>query len=403
MDKKPHVIFLPFPAQGHIKPLLTLARLLHLAGFDITFINSDHNHHRLLYSAASKVQDCCNPKFQFVSLPDGLPPDHPRSGPSAVDLFWSTRSVMEPKFREMVVEISRAYIAEEMEIPILVFRTYSACCTWTYFHLSSFVETGEIPVRGEDMDKPIITCIPGLEGLLRHRDLPNICRWESNDPVVSFFISETSRMARASALILDTFDDLEGTIISRLGTIFTKIYTIGPLHGLLRSRTATTNFGSQIVLSHEQLLEFWYGLVNSGKPFLWVIRVDQVEGHECACPGQGPDELERATKERGLMVNWAPQEEIADQPVNSRCISELWKIGFDMKDVCNRNVVEKMLRDVMDDKGAEIVESVNCIAKKARESVEVKIGISVSPAFQLWKDFYGTMIFQVSANWKVII
>ncbi|KAG6744185.1 hypothetical protein POTOM_052895 [Populus tomentosa] len=126
-------------------------------------------------------------------------------------------------------------IAEELTIPIITFRTFSACCTWTYFHLTKLIEEGEVPFQGAgdvDMDKTI-TCIPGLEGTLRCRDLPGICRRkEANDPLLQFFIKETAAMPRASGLILNTFDRLEASMVSKLGSFFSKIYTLGPLQGL---------------------------------------------------------------------------------------------------------------------------------------------------------------------------
>lgn len=452
----PHVLMLPFPAQGHIKPMLRLAELLCRAGFQITFINSDHNHDKLKrFSDLSAFYDRF-PSFRFKSIPDGLPPDHPRSGPRIIDLLSSTRNVTKPEFRELLISVSQERgrwgppiciiadgimsfavdVAEEIGIPVISFRTNSACCTWTYFHLSKLVEEGRIPVGGDgDMDQPV-TCIPGLENLLRFRDLPSICRREAGDPVIDFFINETSTMARASALILDTFDGLEAPMISKLGLFFNKIYTIGPLHALLKScitkplpsASSSTigslwkedrsclkwldsqplrsviyvSFGSVVGIVPDQLLEFWYGLVNSGKPFLWVKRPDMIVGEKGV--GEIPAELEEGTKERGCIVGWAPQEEvlehpavggfltqsgwnstlesifagvpmlcwprITDQQVNSRCVSELWKIGFDMKDKCDRLTIEKMVRDLMEDKREEIMKSTIEIAGVARDSVK---------------------------------
>ncbi|KAJ0799369.1 putative 7-deoxyloganetin glucosyltransferase [Helianthus annuus] len=40
----------------------------------------------------------------------------------------------------------------------------------------------------------------------------------------------------------------------------------------------------------------------------------------------------------------------ADQQVNSRLVGEVWKLGFDMKDVCDRAVVETIIKDLMDTK-----------------------------------------------------
>jgi hypothetical protein len=109
------------------------------------------------------------------------------------------------------------------------------------------------------------------------------------------------------------------------------------------------------------------------------------------------------TKERGYMVGWAPQEEVlahpavggffthsgwnstlesivagvpmvcwpyfADQQVNSRFVSEIWKLGMDMKDICDRVTVEKMVNDLMVEKREEFLKSTGEISRLARESV----------------------------------
>ena len=61
-------------------------------------------------------------------------------------------------------------------------------------------------------------------------------------------------------------------------------------------------------MTRSQLLEFWYGLVNSGASFLWVIRRDMIE--RVKKDDMIPMELEEATKERRFVVDWAPQEDV---------------------------------------------------------------------------------------------
>ena len=305
-----------------------------------------------------------------------------------------------------------------------------------YIYIYEFAKKASdylITTEKSDMDKPI-TSIPGMESLLRRRDLPGNCRLEVENPLLRFITSEASAMKRASTLILNTFEELEAPIIARFSSLFNKIYAIGPLHALLKTRIKDSSqsissygslrkvepscmawlntqhfrsviyvsFGSLVRLSRDQLIEFWHGLVNSGKPFLWVVRPDLIEGNEEL--GQIPVELEQGTKERGYMMGWAPQEEVlghpsvggflthsgwnstlesifegvpmicwpqlADQQVNSRCVSELWKVGFDMKDTCDRFIIEKMVRDLMEDKREEIMRSMNEIASIARDSVK---------------------------------
>lgn len=41
--------------------------------------------------------------------------------------------------------------------------------------------------------------------------------------------------------------------------------------------------------------------------------------------------------------------QIADQPIISRLVGEVWKIGFDMKEKYDRITVEKMVRTLMEE------------------------------------------------------
>ncbi|XP_057762674.1 7-deoxyloganetic acid glucosyltransferase-like [Arachis stenosperma] len=162
------------------------------------------------------------------------------------------------------------------------------------------------------------------------------------------------------------------------------------------------SFGSVTTVTRESLLEFWYGLVNSKMRFLWVVRSDMIaagEGKDESVPA----ELVEGTKERGLMVGWVPQVEVlshksvgafmthcgwnstiesvvagvpmicwpyfADQQVNSRLVNESWKVGLDMKDVCDRNVVENMVKDVMVNRKEEFLQSAKKLAVLAQKSV----------------------------------
>ena len=82
-----------------------------------------------------------------------------------------------------------------------------------------------------------VTGIAGMEGLLRRRDLPSICRQQLDDPALQLLIKEIQAMTQGStSLTLNTFDNLEAPILSHLALHFSKIYTIAPLNALLRSR-----------------------------------------------------------------------------------------------------------------------------------------------------------------------
>ena len=167
-DKVPHVVILPLPLSGHIKPMLTLAELLCDAGFLITFVNSDYNHDRL-----ERVMDIPafynhSPGFRFVSISDGLPLDQPRLGPIIFQLFFNTRTVSKPLFRELLISLRQSTerspptciiadglmcfaidVAEELGVPIITFPTHGSHGMWTIMHTSNLIEEGEVPFQGK--------------------------------------------------------------------------------------------------------------------------------------------------------------------------------------------------------------------------------------------------------------
>lgn len=289
------------------------------------------------------------------------------------------------------------------------------------------------------MDAPIQS-VPGMEDFLRRRDLPSFCRTtDLNDPIIQLAMGECRQVPRSRGLILNTFEELDGPVLSHLRSLCPNLYPVGPLHTHLVKRTRLEiestppqrassdslwqedkscitwldkqplrsviyiSIGSLAMMTMEQLVEFWHGLVNSGVQFLWVRRPNSIVGEDLA--GQIEEELLEATKERGCLVSWAPQEEVlahpaiggflthsgwnstleslmegvpmvcwpyfVDQHVNSRFVSEVWKIGIDIKDTCDRVVIEKMIKDLMDVKGDECRQSMDWLSKFARESLSV--------------------------------
>ncbi|XP_050382156.1 7-deoxyloganetic acid glucosyltransferase-like [Argentina anserina] len=462
LQPQPHVLLFPFPVQGHIKPMLTLAQLLCHSGIHVTFVNTEHNHLLLTQREALSARF---PTLHFHSISDGLPSDHPRSlNPYFIDIVTSLRSKTGPLLHQLLVSLTSKTdvdsaadqlpplscvitdglmcfaidAADKVGIQVIAVRTSSACSVWCYLCVPKLIEEGQAPFGDEESDKMVLG-VPGMEYILRRRDLPSICRAPTNHTVRQFFVEEHIAITRASGLILNTFDELESSVLSHIASKFPKIYAIGPLHALLQSRVGDddlssssaaaaslrredrrcmmwldsqeagsvifVSYGSLVKLTRVQLLEFWHGLVNSGSPFLWVIRSDVLHSTEVEHANRvTPVELEMGTKERGFIVDWAPQEEVlaheavggflthsgwnstlqaiwagvpmlcwpqlADQQVNSRWVGEVWKIGVDMKDTCDRATVETMIKALMHGEEREVISrAVDQYAKSARTSV----------------------------------
>ncbi|CAL5385978.1 unnamed protein product [Camellia sinensis] len=363
----PHAVCIPFPAQGHINPMLKLAKLLNHKGFHITFINTEFNHRRLLKSRGPNSL-AGTPSFRFETIPDGLPltdnaPDATQDVPSLCD---STRKNCLVPFRDLIAKINHSasskvppvscivsdgimsftvLVAQELGIPDVLFWTTSACGFMGYVQYRQLIEKDLTPLKDESyltnghLDT-IIDWIPGMNAM-RLKDIPSFIRTtDPNDIMVDFAMGEVERAHKASAIILNTFDALEHDVVDALSTIYPPIYIIGPLQFLLKqipenylesigsnlwkeeheclpwldskepNSVVYVNFGSVTVMTPQQLIEFAWGLANSKQTFLWIIRPDLVVGDSAILP----PEFVTETEERGLLASWCPQEQVLSHP-----------------------------------------------------------------------------------------
>ncbi|KAL3514171.1 hypothetical protein ACH5RR_026888 [Cinchona calisaya] len=365
LQKKPHAVCIPAPAQGHISPMLKLAKLLHTKGFHITFVNTEFNHKRLLKSRGPDSLKGL-PDFQFKTIPDGLPPSDVDATQDIPSLCESTTTYCLAPFKDLLANLNDTNssqvplvscivsdgvmsftlaAAEELGIPEVFLWTASACSYLGYFQFTKLLEKGIIPLKDANDLKngyldTVLDWIPGLEGI-RLKDLPSFLRTTNPDDfMLKFVLQETERARRASAVIINTFQELDHDVLHALSSYLPPLYTIGPLHLLenqvnnktleeLRSNlwkeepeclewldlkeqnsVVYVNFGSITVMRPEQLSEFAWGLANSKQNFLWVLRPDLVLGDSAILPTQFLEE----TKERGMFASWCPQEEVLSRP-----------------------------------------------------------------------------------------
>ncbi|XP_014518237.1 7-deoxyloganetin glucosyltransferase [Vigna radiata var. radiata] len=460
-ERKPHAVFTPYPLQGHINPLFKLAKLLHLRGFHITFVNTDYNHKRYLKSRGPNALRGL-PDFRFETIPDGLPPldddvdgDVSQHIPSLCDSI--RKNFLQP-FRKLLARLNHSattglnppvtclvsdcfvtfpiQAAKELEIPVLLLSPLSAAALWSFMHYGTLVQRGIVPLKDESYLtngylETKVDCIPGLKNY-RLKDLPDFLRTtDPNDTMLNFFIEETVKIPSGSAIVFNSFDELERDAMNAIyfSSIFPWVYTIGPFPLLLNqspqnhlaslgsslwkentgclewleSREAGTvvyvNFGSITVMSAEQMLEFAWGLANSKKPFLWIIRPDLVTGGSVILSSEYVNE----TRDRSLITSWCPQEKVlnhpsvggflthcgwnsttesicagvpmlcwpffADQPTNCRYMCSEWEIGIEIDNNAKREVVEKLVNEFMvGEEGKKMREKTMQLKKKAEEA-----------------------------------
>ena len=251
---------------------------------------------------------------------------------------------------------------------------------------------------------------------IRFRDLPSFVRTtDINDFMLHFLIREIDRTSRASAVIINTFDSFEQDVLDALSPIFPPIYTLGPLqllvdqipNGNLKNigsnlwkdhpeciewldskgpnSVVYVNFGSITVITAQQMIEFAWGLANSNKPFLWIIRPDLIVGEAAMLP----PEFLSVTKDRSLLVSWCPQEQVLKHPSIGGFLSHMgwnstlesicggvpmvcwpffgeqqtncwfactkWGIGMEIENNVKRDEVEKLVRELMEgEKGKDM-------------------------------------------------
>ncbi|XP_058754702.1 7-deoxyloganetin glucosyltransferase-like, partial [Vicia villosa] len=361
-NNKPHIVCIPYPAQGHINPMLKLAKLLHFkGGFHVTFVNTEYNHKRLLKSRGPNSLNGL-PSFRFETIPDGLPEtdvDVTQDVPSLCD---STRKTCLPHLKKLISRLNNAVdippvtcmvadgvmsfaleAAQEISIPAVIFWTTSACGFMGYLQYRMLIEKGFTPLKDSSymtngyLDT-ILDWVPGIKEI-RLKDIPSFIRTtDPNDVMLDFVLGECQRALKASAIILNTFDALEHDVLQAFSSIsnLPPVYSIGPLNFLLKEVTDNelnsigsnlwkeereclewleskepntvvyVNFGSVTVMTNDELVEFAWGLANTKKTFLWVIRPDLVTGENAVLPREFLEE----TKHRGFMSSWCPQEEV---------------------------------------------------------------------------------------------
>ncbi|CAA3029846.1 7-deoxyloganetin glucosyltransferase-like [Olea europaea subsp. europaea] len=362
---KPHAVLVPYPSQGHVTPMMRLAKLLHSRGFYITFVNTEYNHSRLI---RSKGPDSVKglPDFKFETIPDGMPPSDGDSTQDVPLLCDRTRKTCLLPFKALLSSLNSSpnaprvtcvisdgvmsfaiRAAEDIGIPEVQFWTASACSFIGYLHYRELIKRGIFPLKNDDYltDGTLDTPIDWMTGLnnICLKDVPSFIRTtDPNDIMFDFMGEEAQNCLKAPAIIFNTFYEFEQealqAVISKFN--FPKIYTVGPLSLLGRhfpesqaeslnsslwktdskvfewldiqkpESVVYVNYGSVTTMSGTHFQEFAWGLANSKQPFLWIVRPDVVKDGSAMLPEEFLEEI----KDRGLLISWCAQDQVLEHP-----------------------------------------------------------------------------------------
>ncbi|KAG6389249.1 hypothetical protein SASPL_150714 [Salvia splendens] len=341
--KKPHVLAVPFPGQGHVKPLMRLCRQIAKHGIKVTFVNAESIHHKLL-SASQKQQDE-DDSIVMETVPDGFTSEDDPNNPftlletlpktmpqNLTDLIQriNTSSPNE-KVTCLIADISFSWIfeiADKMGAEPVGFWTPSIASLALTFHIPKLLEQGNLNINGS-LENGVIISLSNEIPSWRKDELP----WSfSSDPEIGKVFFETPKRgikdaSKANWWLCNSCHELEPAATQLLPNAL----PIGPLNLLDSNNVGSTNFfsedssclrwldtqpdgsvvyvsfGSTGVFSQQQLDELALGLELSGRAFLWVVRPDLVNGSPVVYPPEFGTGL-------GKIVEWAPQNRVLSHP-----------------------------------------------------------------------------------------
>ncbi|XP_048533421.1 DIMBOA UDP-glucosyltransferase BX8-like [Triticum urartu] len=407
--RRRRVLLFPLPYQGHINPMFQLAGLLHARGFAVTVFHARFN-------APDPVR---HPAYDFVPVPEGLPAAGPGTIVETLEHILALNGSLEAPFRERLAALleppgardevaclvadahllTLVDVARRLAVPGLVLRTGSAACFRNFVANPMLCDRGYLPVSAESqLDAPVKELPP-----YRVRDLMGAdSRSSHGHDLMCKLLSRAVEAVRSSAgFILNTFDALEAADLAtiRRDLAGVPVFDVGPLHKLSPASSSSLlqqdlscldwldaqapasvlyiSFGSLASMSGEDLAEAAWGVADSGQPFLWALRPGLARGAAL------PDGFAAATGDRGLVVGWAPQEEVlahravggfwthggwnsalegacggvpmlcrpcfGDQMGNARHVEHVWRAGIalDGGGVLERGAVEAAVRRLM--------------------------------------------------------
>lgn len=385
-EVKLHAVCVPFPAQGHISPMLNLAKLLHSKGFHITFVNTEFNHRRLLRSRGPNSLDGLS-SFRFEAIPDGIPPSDPDATQDVPSMFHAVLNNCLDPFKKLLQRLNDpsagsppvTFILSDCimpftldaardlgDLPVILLWTASACGFLGYAQYRLLLDKGIVPFKDPNyltngsLDM-IVDWVPSMKGI-RLKDIPSFIRTMEKDDILFYFlmISVEKSCESLAPIIFNTFDELEHEVLDDISKMGGPIYAIGPLHYQLNQTSQHVDdkdanylgsnlwkedshclqwldtmkpnsvlyvsFGSITTMTKDNLVEFAWGLAKSNRPFLWIVRPDIVTGDLAVLP---PDFLTK-TKDRGMLASWCDQEKVLNHEATAAFLTHCgWNSSLD--------------------------------------------------------------------------
>ncbi|KAL4588625.1 hypothetical protein LXL04_001517 [Taraxacum kok-saghyz] len=349
-----HVFLVTFPAQGHVNPLLRLAKIIASKGNLLVTFSASKSIGKKLKKAGTVASGDPTPvgnaggMIRFEFFDDGCSEDDdgerydldnylPKLESYGKNALRGIINVHAENGRPVSCLINNPFVpwvtdlAEELNIPSAMLWVQSCACFSSYYHyqnsLASFPseEQPDIDVQLPEMP------------LLKSDEVPSFLHPSTPYPFLKrAILGQFKNLSKTFCVLMETFEELEGDLINYMSQIC-RIRSVGPLFNNPLLETSSNisgdlikaddclewldskppssvvyiSFGSVVSLSQEQVTEMAYGVLNSGVSFLWVMRTGATSTGES---GVLPDGLLEEAGERGMVVQWSPQAQVLNHP-----------------------------------------------------------------------------------------
>ncbi|ONI19056.1 hypothetical protein PRUPE_3G256200 [Prunus persica] len=343
---KPHIVAIPYPAQGHVIPLMEFSQCLVNHGFKVTFVNTEHNHKRVVNALADESHISRN-QLHLASLPDGLEPWEDRSelGQLTEALKW----IMPGKLEELIENINQGEgdkvtcviadencawaleVAEKMKLKRVAFWPASAAALTLIFGIPKLIHEEIIDNDGTVLKSKNVDLGPNMP-TMNTKDFVWACigDFTTQKMIFEVMLRINRTLKLVERLVCNSTYDFEPEAF----TSAPEILPIGPLLASNRVRNSAGSFwpqdstclqwldqqplnsviyvafGSFTVFDQTQFQELALALELSQRPFLWVVRPDTTDK---TCDPY-PERYQERVASRGLVVGWASQQKVLAHP-----------------------------------------------------------------------------------------
>ncbi|CAK8573303.1 unnamed protein product [Lathyrus sativus] len=337
------ILLVSYPAQGHINPLLRLAKILAAKGSSVIFTTTKKAGKEMQTvnnNTDKTVTKIGDGSLSFDFFDDGLNDDDPMRtnlcdyeshlehvGKQYVSQMIKNHAESETPISCIINNIFISWVcdvATENEIRFAILWSESCAVLTTYYNY--FHKLVPFPSKTEPY---IDVQLPSV--ILKHNEIPDLLHpfngFHFRTLLATLILGQIKNLSKALCVFVDTYDELERDFIDYISKKPVNIRPIGPLfknpkikgdfvksddssdiiewlNSKQEDSVVYISFGTIVHLPQEQVSEIAYGLLDSHVSFLWALRQH--------------DDLPKAfleeTNGRGKVVKWCPQVQVLSHP-----------------------------------------------------------------------------------------